>query len=121
MPEPREKLEFAPARKPETEAEEKEKEKEKEQKARTDEKIEIQEKAAGHKETNQEMLVLEKQYDPYKGKTAAEIRFEKAKKERLATVIAQKLKKTHRERIDEYNKKLAKLPEHFDIPRVGPG
>ena len=54
-------------------------------------------------------------------KTAAELRYEKTIKERLATRIEQKLKKTHREKIDEYNKQLAKLPEHFDIPRVGPG
>ena len=36
-------------------------------------------------------------------------------------LIEKKLEKTHREKIQEYNQKLAKLPEHNDIPRVGPG
>ena len=27
----------------------------------------------------------------------------------------------HREKVEQFNKKLAKLPEHFDIPKVGPG
>ena len=54
-------------------------------------------------------------------KTPAELRYEKAMKARLPRRINETLKKTHREKIDEYNKKLAKLPEHFDIPRIGPG
>jgi len=29
--------------------------------------------------------------------------------------------KSHREKIEEYNEKLANLSEHHDIPRVGPG
>lgn len=28
---------------------------------------------------------------------------------------------TYREKIDKFNKKIAKIPEHFDIPKVGPG
>jgi protein FAM32A len=28
---------------------------------------------------------------------------------------------SHRQKIEEYNKKLANLPEHNDIPKVGPG
>lgn len=28
---------------------------------------------------------------------------------------------THRKKIENYNKKLASLPEHNDIPKVGPG
>eukprot|EP00826_Nyctotherus_ovalis_P050958 TRINITY_DN631_c0_g1_i17.p2 TRINITY_DN631_c0_g1~~TRINITY_DN631_c0_g1_i17.p2 ORF type:complete len:109 (-),score=36.48 TRINITY_DN631_c0_g1_i17:126-452(-) len=54
-------------------------------------------------------------------KTPAELRYEKTLKARLPKRIDETLKKTHREKIDEYNKKLAKLPEHFDIPRIGPG
>lgn len=28
---------------------------------------------------------------------------------------------THREKLEKFNKNLNKLPEHFDIPKVGPG
>lgn len=30
-------------------------------------------------------------------------------------------KKSHKERVDEFNSYLEKLPEHNDIPRIGPG
>lgn len=29
--------------------------------------------------------------------------------------------KTHKERVEEYNKYLANLSEHHDMPRIGPG
>lgn len=54
-------------------------------------------------------------------KTPAELKFERALKDRSIDRIDDRLKQTHRQRIEDYNKKLAKLPEHFDIPRVGPG
>ena len=39
---------------------------------------------------------------------------EKEAIERLAS-------KTHKEKVQEFNEKLASLSEHHDIPKVGPG
>lgn len=53
--------------------------------------------------------------------TAAESRYlqhrEKIELERLAKMA----KKSHRDRIHEFNQYLANLSEHYDIPKVGPG
>ncbi len=29
--------------------------------------------------------------------------------------------KTHRDKVKEFNEKLANMSEHYDIPKVGPG
>ncbi|KAI4379729.1 hypothetical protein MLD38_005986 [Melastoma candidum] len=42
---------------------------------------------------------------------------EKIEKERLAKMAS----KSHRDQIQEFNKYLANLSEHHDIPKVGPG
>ncbi len=39
----------------------------------------------------------------------------------LEKQIEKKIKKTHREKIKEFNDHLGSLTEHHDIPRVGPG
>lgn len=53
-------------------------------------------------------------------KTAAEMAFEKAHKERR--LKQQKATyKSHKEKVAEFNDKLSKLSEHYDIPKVGPG
>ena len=36
-------------------------------------------------------------------------------------LIAKMAAKTHREKVQDFNVYLAKLSEHHDIPRVGPG
>ncbi|KAH3732529.1 protein FAM32A [Pelomyxa schiedti] len=53
--------------------------------------------------------------------TKAEIEFRalQASKEKL--LVKKMAEKTHREKIEEYNKKLANLSEHYDVPKVGPG
>lgn len=53
-------------------------------------------------------------------KTAAELAFEKAQREkRLKQQKA--AHKSHKEKVAEFNDKLSKLSEHYDIPKVGPG
>ena len=53
--------------------------------------------------------------------TPAERRYlqqwEKLDHQRLAKMAS----KSHRDRIQEFNHYLAKLTEHYDIPKVGPG
>jgi len=44
------------------------------------------------------------------------IRAEREKKE-----IKEYVQTSHREKVEEFNRFLDELPEHFDIPRVGPG
>mmetsp|Transcript_6776 Transcript_6776/g.14977 ORF Transcript_6776/g.14977 Transcript_6776/m.14977 type:complete len:145 (+) Transcript_6776:236-670(+) len=54
-------------------------------------------------------------------RTAAERKFEervrKLEEERLRKLAG----KSHRDRVKEFNEHLAKLSEHHDIPKVGPG
>ena len=54
-------------------------------------------------------------------KTAAQLAFErqvrKTEKETMSATAAL----PYRQRIDEYNKRLASLSEHHDLPKVGPG
>ncbi|KAI9065917.1 DUF1754-domain-containing protein [Trametes coccinea BRFM310] len=54
-------------------------------------------------------------------KTAAEKRFEEIQKKRLAEKVARLARKTHKDRVNEFNAKLEALSEHHDIPKVGPG
>ncbi|KAF8632935.1 hypothetical protein AX15_001544 [Amanita polypyramis BW_CC] len=54
-------------------------------------------------------------------KTEAEKRFEESQKQRLAQRVAKLARKTHKDRVNEFNTKLESLSEHHDIPKVGPG
>ncbi|KAF8723852.1 hypothetical protein AX14_009077 [Amanita brunnescens Koide BX004] len=54
-------------------------------------------------------------------KTDAEKRFEEAQKRRLAQRVAKLARKTHKDRVNEFNSHLETLSEHHDIPKVGPG
>jgi protein FAM32A len=54
-------------------------------------------------------------------KTAAELAFEKAQQQRQAEAAAIAARKSHKEKVAEYNEYLGKLSEHHDIPKVGPG
>ncbi|KAI8968153.1 hypothetical protein BD414DRAFT_528414 [Trametes punicea] len=54
-------------------------------------------------------------------KTAAERRFEEAQRKRLADKVAKLARKSHKDRVNEFNAKLEALSEHHDIPKVGPG
>ncbi len=53
--------------------------------------------------------------------TESERRYLEVQRQRQQQRIDGKLALNHREKIEEFNKKLSKLPEHFDIPKVGPG
>ena len=53
--------------------------------------------------------------------TESERRYPEVQRQREQKRIDGKLALNHREKIEEFNKTLAKLPEHFDIPKVGPG
>lgn len=53
--------------------------------------------------------------------TDAERKFRLAQEKKIGKSAKQLASRSHREKIEEYNTKLAKLTEHNDIPRVGPG
>ena len=57
-----------------------------------------------------------------KSKTKAELAFERVQEERARRELAKSSsQKTHKQRVAEFNEKLSKLSEHYDIPKVGPG
>ncbi|RPA93615.1 DUF1754-domain-containing protein [Choiromyces venosus 120613-1] len=59
--------------------------------------------------------------DPYAGKTEAERRFEERKRKRMDERLKKEGIKSHKERVEEFNKYLSNLSEHHDMPRIGPG
>eukprot|EP00742_Colponemidia_sp_Colp-10_P004063 GILJ01004336.1.p1 GENE.GILJ01004336.1~~GILJ01004336.1.p1 ORF type:complete len:137 (-),score=26.32 GILJ01004336.1:183-554(-) len=54
-------------------------------------------------------------------RTPAERAFEAQQRDRQRKQIQQRASKSHRERVEEFNKSLSSMTEHFDIPKVGPG
>eukprot|EP00009_Paramoeba_aestuarina_P004196 CAMPEP_0201508154 /NCGR_PEP_ID=MMETSP0161_2-20130828/1600_1 /ASSEMBLY_ACC=CAM_ASM_000251 /TAXON_ID=180227 /ORGANISM="Neoparamoeba aestuarina, Strain SoJaBio B1-5/56/2" /LENGTH=115 /DNA_ID=CAMNT_0047902723 /DNA_START=23 /DNA_END=370 /DNA_ORIENTATION=- len=54
-------------------------------------------------------------------RTEAEKRFDKIQREREEKKIDQMAEKSYKERVQGLNSYLDKLPQHFDIPKVGPG
>ena len=53
--------------------------------------------------------------------TKAEQEFKKRWDKNFEAEINGKIIKTHRERVEKFNKILTDLPEQFDIPKIGPG
>ena len=53
--------------------------------------------------------------------TNAEKKHLERQKRNESYFIQKQIKLTHRQKIENFNKKLADLPEHNDIPKVGPG
>jgi len=51
-------------------------------------------------------------------KTKAELAFQKMKEKTQIERIKQKASKTHKQRVEEFNRHLDSLTEHFDIPKV---
>ena len=57
-------------------------------------------------------------YDP---RTDAEKRYDEIKMKRLPEKVHKNIITSFQEKFDNFSKNLSKLPEHFDIPKVGPG
>lgn len=53
--------------------------------------------------------------------TKAEQEFKKRWDKNFEEGINGKIIKTHREKVEKFNKTLTELPEQFDIPKIGPG
>ena len=54
-------------------------------------------------------------------KTRSEEASELLRKKRFTERAEKELIVTHREKLEKFNINLGQLPEHFDIPKVGPG
>ena len=52
-------------------------------------------------------------------KTAAEMSYDLIKRKRIMERIDDKMRLSHREKLDKYNRSLNKLPEHYDIHKIG--
>lgn len=53
--------------------------------------------------------------------TEAEKRFDELRRKRLLERAEREGAKSHRERVEEFNQKLARQTEHNDMPKIGPG
>merc|ERR1712228_1131667 len=53
--------------------------------------------------------------------TDSEKKFLKRQKMNESHFVLKQSEMTHRQRIEKYNNDLADLPEHHDVPKVGPG
>ncbi|KAK3911843.1 Protein FAM32A [Frankliniella fusca] len=60
----------------------------------------------------------ETQKPPQIQRTKAELAFLKQQEKMQKERIAQKASKTHKQRVEEFNRHLDSLTEHFDIPKV---
>lgn len=58
---------------------------------------------------------------PKVSKTPTERAFEARQKEKLTKTIKADQLKSHKQRVDDFNKKLEILSEHHDLPKVTPG
>jgi len=54
-------------------------------------------------------------------RTEAERKFEETRRKRLDQKLLKEGVKSHKERVEEFNKYLSNLSEHHDMPRIGPG
>lgn len=50
--------------------------------------------------------------------TESERRYERVRRQRLADKVRKEAKKSHKERVAEFNDKLESMSEHYDLPRV---
>mmetsp|Transcript_6465 Transcript_6465/g.8913 ORF Transcript_6465/g.8913 Transcript_6465/m.8913 type:complete len:113 (-) Transcript_6465:90-428(-) len=94
----------------------KKKKKKKKKRKNTDSKVEVTEKKQKQEDAKEEATEI-----PTEGMTESERQFLLAREKREKALIKSKIKKTHREKIKEFNDYLGNLTEHYDIPRVGPG
>ncbi|GAV03603.1 hypothetical protein RvY_13999 [Ramazzottius varieornatus] len=51
-------------------------------------------------------------------KTKAQLKFQEMQEKRQTERILKKAEKTHKQRVEEFNKHLDSLSEHYDIPKV---
>jgi len=56
--------------------------------------------------------------NPLMNKTKAELRYHKMQEKMKEKRVMDKASKTHKMRVEEFNKHLDNLTEHFDIPKV---
>ncbi|KAK7065195.1 Protein fam32a [Halocaridina rubra] len=54
----------------------------------------------------------------YNDRTPAELRFMERQRKMEAERILKKASKTHKEKVEDFNRHLDSLTEHFDIPKV---
>jgi len=54
-------------------------------------------------------------------RTPSQKAFDTVQEQRKQALLEKSIVKSHRQKIDDFNEKLSKLSEHYDIPKVGPG
>lgn len=54
-------------------------------------------------------------------RTESEKKFDKVQRQRLKYKVKDEAKLSHKEKVDQFNKKLDSLTEHNDLPKIGPG
>ncbi|CAG0901851.1 unnamed protein product, partial [Cyprideis torosa] len=74
-----------------------------------------------HREPQPGVIQQEKKELPQSApvlKTKAEIAFQQMQEDRKKEILKQRASKTHKQRVEEFNRHLDNLTEHFDIPKV---
>uniref|UniRef100_A0A6B2LPE6 Protein FAM32A n=1 Tax=Arcella intermedia TaxID=1963864 RepID=A0A6B2LPE6_9EUKA len=104
----------------------KDKEREKDNEDNSREKVEKAEKKRKRSEEDQSLKAKRQRTEEDKEKdddwrTPSEKAFDLVQAQRKQIRIAKAVQKSHRQKVEEFNTKLANLSEHYDIPKVGPG
>lgn len=55
---------------------------------------------------------------PRDSRTAAQRKYDEVQKQRQLERVMKKAEKTHKERVEDFNRHLDELSEHYDIPKV---
>jgi len=55
---------------------------------------------------------------PRDNRTAAQRKYDEVQKQRQLDRVMKKAEKTHKERVEDFNRHLDELSEHYDIPKV---
>lgn len=69
----------------------------------------------------QEGYTLPSEEEKTDTRTPAERKFDERAAQLEAERVSKLAAKSHREKVREFNERIARETEHFDIPRVGPG
>ncbi|WBW72848.1 DUF1754 family, FAM32A-like protein, implicated in mRNA splicing [Schizosaccharomyces osmophilus] len=68
-----------------------------------------------------QMLRVSESQDEARDSTEAERQFEAIQEKRLLEKAQKERFKTHKDRVDDYNRLLGNQSEHFEMPKIGPG
>lgn len=79
------------------------------------------EQAIGPSSTSSTASLASSPSQSHDTRTESEKKFDHIQRRRLHHKVKDQAKLSHKDKVDEFNKKLERLTEHNDLPKIGPG